>query len=729
MQIVTDFVEGRSRDHVLVAGGFGTGKSRAVGVAAVAAAVSGARVARLEQGPVGISSFDDFLAAVNDAASGSEIRLAPGSGARSLSDGGAPLVIIVEGLDQLIRQIRAADRPAFGEMLAASDGPLVVGTTIIGALPKELAASFQLFRTSPVPSAADGIRIAIEAALRHRLLVPSTAAELERESRHIELALLGNQLLWALAAGHLATGADAPLVHAERELRALMKAHFSALLLRVAPSEQRVLLEIARAGAPRTVQEIAEATDVRNQAAASALARLHADGWVVTIPAPVGADRRRTWYDIADPLLRVHLRPRGEGSVSDLIRSLVDVWQETGVVAASVPMTLPSASDAEAIRRGGAGEPEVARAWFEEMFLQRAEAYGLKARSTLDTFWALAVWTGNAGDPVRAQRMLSVAISDLDDLAGVDSREGIRARSHAAAILVELGELDEAARRYAEVHDLAAAAGERDLVARATQDIGRVLGEQGRAAEAVERIAAAVADLSAAIAASKDAEQETWRRRLRRAQRELAFWTARAGDADRGREMLDELIAAEDATASERHRLTFERIGILALDEPIRALQQYDQLAVEIEGSGSDAELVRTVRRTAFELAVSVWPKTPGVWPVHAVPIDVLEDAVVALVVAGGLTVQGLATVLVQVGGADVRILAARLVGAHVPLPQGQRSAIARTILPHLRRAAEQRLFSDLALALEGDPAGEANLPEEWRQIIDAVRDLDLQSR
>lgn len=111
VQIVTGFVEGCAKQHILVTGGFGTGKSRAVGVSAVAAAVSGARVARLEHGPIGISSFDDFMAAVNDAASGSEVRPAPGSGAASISDsdGDSPLVIVAEGLDQLVRQMRAAD--------------------------------------------------------------------------------------------------------------------------------------------------------------------------------------------------------------------------------------------------------------------------------------------------------------------------------------------------------------------------------------------------------------------------------------------------------------------------------------------------------------------------------------------------------------------------------------------------------------------------------------------
>lgn len=672
VEIVTDFTEGRSRNHALVAGGFGTGKSRAVGVAAVAAAVSGARVARLEQGPIGISSFDDFLAAVNDAASGSEVRPAPGSSVASLAGGNGdpPLVIVVEGLDQLVRQMRAGDRPAFAELLAASGGPLVIGTAILGVLPDEFVPFFSLLRTVPVPTPADGVLIAIERARGQRVLPPSAGDALLRESRHIELALLGNQSFWSLAGAQLAAGARNPLIRAEGELRALMKAHFSALLLRVAPSEQRVLLEIARAGAPRTVQEIAEATDVRNQAAASAIARLHADGWVVHIPPPIGADRRRSWYEIADPLLRLHLRPQGAGSVSDLIRSLVDVWQTTDDVA-DQPATIDGleALDIEAVRRGESGEPEVARAWFQEAVLSRVETAGLRAKETLDSYRALGVWTGNAGDRAGARRMLSTAIDDVDQLFGADSREAIEARIDAARNLVDLGALADAQRLYVEVRELALRTGAPERAAQATQELGRALGEQ---------------------------------------------------------RLIDEAVL-NDPTMSERdrHRAAFDRAGAVALVDRPRAVDEYQRLATDIDASGNDPELALAARLAAFGLAVDEWPSDPARWPVRAVDDGPLERAVVTLLENGGLDLQGVAKVLVQVTGIQVRALAPRLVAITSPLPSGQRAALARTIVPHLQRAAEQRLFSDLAAALEGDPSGEANLPDEWRHVVTAMRQID----
>jgi DNA-binding MarR family transcriptional regulator len=92
------------------------------------------------------------------------------------------------------------------------------------------------------------------------------------------------------------------------------------MLLTLAPSEQRILLALAEAGGARTVGELADTIGVRNQAAATALGRLKTDDWVQEIDMPGESDKRRTWYDIADPLLRLHLLPAvvvGDGSAQN----------------------------------------------------------------------------------------------------------------------------------------------------------------------------------------------------------------------------------------------------------------------------------------------------------------------------------------------------------------------------------------------------------------------------
>lgn len=74
------------------------------------------------------------------------------------------------------------------------------------------------------------------------------------------------------------------------------------------PSEQRLILALARAGEPRTVTDLAAAVGVSNQSAAAVLGRLSESHWVTSSKDP--ADRRSSWYDLNDPLLRQVLRFR-----------------------------------------------------------------------------------------------------------------------------------------------------------------------------------------------------------------------------------------------------------------------------------------------------------------------------------------------------------------------------------------------------------------------------------
>lgn len=74
------------------------------------------------------------------------------------------------------------------------------------------------------------------------------------------------------------------------------------------PGEQRLIVELARAGEPRTVTDLAAAVGVSNQSAATALGRLTASHWVTSHKD--ATDRRSSWYDLTDPLLRQVLRYR-----------------------------------------------------------------------------------------------------------------------------------------------------------------------------------------------------------------------------------------------------------------------------------------------------------------------------------------------------------------------------------------------------------------------------------
>lgn len=85
--------------------------------------------------------------------------------------------------------------------------------------------------------------------------------------------------------------------------------HYQQLLWQLPAGEQRLVVELARADGARTVTDLAAAVGISNQSASAALGRLTTGGWVHPAKADSG-DRRATWYDLSDPLLRNYLHYR-----------------------------------------------------------------------------------------------------------------------------------------------------------------------------------------------------------------------------------------------------------------------------------------------------------------------------------------------------------------------------------------------------------------------------------
>jgi len=347
---VLAFALGQPARHTVIAGGFGAGKSYALGRAVQVAEKGELRVAALERGPLGISSYADFLVAVAKATTpGDHPRAEIDAWRRELADAegdlnvaelerrvlregpGSGLVLVVESLDQLLHQVRSTDRPRLIDLLTTHSPRLLVLGSVHGTglaserldvegPPTTLGDHVRFLQASYLPDIEAGAALALQVARALGAEDPKVSERLAKDAAALDPTIKSNWLFWSLIGRYLVVARSNPLRWAEEDLRNRAASHFDAMLLTLAPSEQRILLALAEAGGARTVGELADTIGVRNQAAATALGRLKTDDWVQEIDMPGESDKRRTWYDIADPLLRLHLLPAvvvGDGSAQN----------------------------------------------------------------------------------------------------------------------------------------------------------------------------------------------------------------------------------------------------------------------------------------------------------------------------------------------------------------------------------------------------------------------------
>lgn len=314
-------VSGQPARHTFVADCFGTGKSYALGRAVEVALSSGLRVAALERGALGISSYADFLVADPKATRPSDRsrfevdgwrqELGDDESGLDLDDpkrGILPgarepgLVIVIESVDQLLYQFRSTDRPRTVELLTRPvAGSLVLGTVHGMGLADELGESVNLVRATYLPTFEAGSRLSLQETRRLGADDVRLTSRRPLEASSLDHAVRTIWLFWSLVGLYLVIACSDPLRWAEEDLRSRAAGHFDAMLLTLVPSEQRILLAFADAGGPRTVSELADTIGLRNQAPATAFGRLHAEDWVRIAQRPSESDRRRTWYDIAAP--------------------------------------------------------------------------------------------------------------------------------------------------------------------------------------------------------------------------------------------------------------------------------------------------------------------------------------------------------------------------------------------------------------------------------------------
>ena len=326
MKRVGDLGNTPSPHHTLLVGPRGAGKTHLISLvfhrAKNRAGTDGGkplRIAWLPEDPWTIVSYARLLAAILE-------RVAPDTGVksadeaeldarlRSTSRKDGPVLVLMENVDQILDALGEVGQQKLRNLLQTESGVLIIGSTtrLDRSLSSHAAPFFGFFDTIRLePFSPEEAREMLTALAREA----GNAELAERLSSSGALARIhtiahlagGQPRLWALLGSALT-------VEDLRDLAALLLNRFDDLtpyyqeqLARLSPLQRLVVAELAAADRPLPVKDIAERVGSDQRSVAKAVGDLAERGWLKPVSTIFTEllDRRRTYYDLAEPLARL----------------------------------------------------------------------------------------------------------------------------------------------------------------------------------------------------------------------------------------------------------------------------------------------------------------------------------------------------------------------------------------------------------------------------------------
>ena len=326
MKRVGDLGNTPSPHHTLLVGPRGAGKTHLISLvyhrAKNRAGTDGGkplRIAWLPEDPWTIVSYARLLAAILE-------RVAPDTGVksadeaeldarlRSTSRKDGPVLVLMENVDQILNALGEVGQQKLRNLLQTESGVLIIGSTtrLDRSLSSHAAPFFGFFDTIRLePFSPEEAREMLTALAREA----GNAELAERLSNNDALARIhtiahlagGQPRLWALLGSALT-------VEELRDLAALLLSRFDDLtpyyqeqLARLSPLQRLVVAELAAADRPLPVKDIAERVGSDQRSVAKAVGDLAERGWLKPVSTIFTEllDRRRTYYDLAEPLARL----------------------------------------------------------------------------------------------------------------------------------------------------------------------------------------------------------------------------------------------------------------------------------------------------------------------------------------------------------------------------------------------------------------------------------------
>ena len=326
MKWVGDLGNTPSPHHTLLVGPRGAGKTHLISLvyhrAKNRAGTDGGkplRIAWLPEDPWTIVSYARLLAAILE-------RVAPDTGVksadeaeldarlRSTSRKDGPVLVLMENVDQILDALGEVGQQKLRNLLQTESGVLIIGSTtrLDRSLSSHAAPFFGFFDTIRLepfsPEEAREMLTALAREVGNTELAERLSSSGALARIHTIAHLAGGQpRLWALLGSALT-------VEELRDLAALLLSRFDDLtpyyqeqLARLSPLQRLVVAELAAADRPLPVKDIAERVGSDQRSVAKAVGDLAERGWLKPVSTifTERLDRRRTYYDLAEPLARL----------------------------------------------------------------------------------------------------------------------------------------------------------------------------------------------------------------------------------------------------------------------------------------------------------------------------------------------------------------------------------------------------------------------------------------
>ncbi|WP_328587152.1 hypothetical protein [Mycolicibacterium fluoranthenivorans] len=331
VQRITSAVNDGSRPHTLIVAPRGAGKTHTIRVA-VHRSLADTKTAQsllpvfIPEDSLAIGSYGDLLVEIarsidaDLAKAAVELRRHKdtiGIEAAIIDAAGDRMILLaVENLDRVFHNLGQGGQGALRAWVETSTAVTIFATAPmlfsgISSRSYPWYGSFSI-QTLPELTVDEGVTMLSRAA-RGRgdaALGAFIESPMGRERLQVIHRLTGGSpRLWHILSDVIDIESLDALVPAVESLLDRLAPYYQEQLWQLPPSEQRLVVELGRGWRPQTVSDLATAVGITNQSAATALGRLTASRWVTSSKASSG-DRRASWYDLTEPLLRYHLQYR-----------------------------------------------------------------------------------------------------------------------------------------------------------------------------------------------------------------------------------------------------------------------------------------------------------------------------------------------------------------------------------------------------------------------------------